>query len=94
MKFVFFEVLCALLLLPGLLKGMPFAYFTLGVIMGIIYNYLLSNWQIRDIKKISMRALSYYADEDNYSHYDNNNNIICEENCGDVAREALEKIKE
>lgn len=53
----------------------------------------------RNIRKENMRlqakinklreALEYYADENNYSHYKSNNEIICDENCGDVAREAL-----
>lgn len=44
--------------------------------------------------KIVKEALEFYSSEDNYSHYDSKNNIICNENCGDIAREALKKIKE
>lgn len=40
------------------------------------------------------KALEYYADESNYSHYSGNNEIICDENCGDVARKALNESEE
>lgn len=45
---------------------------------------------------IAMKALLYYANEDNYCfwHEVYPDTIVAEENCGDTARTAIKQIKE